>query len=98
VAETALRPGIDGEFNFGHGTLRTVADFNIFHRCNANEPSGEKAAWVLEQMRKSGLCKEPATLDFALGRRVFRMDLFQIAARQCSYENETKPSQQLAPA
>jgi ABC-type nitrate/sulfonate/bicarbonate transport system substrate-binding protein len=98
VAETALRPGIHGEFDFGHDCKRSVPNFNIFHRDNANVPSGEKAAWVLEQMRKSGLCKEPATLDFALGRRVFRMDLFQTTARQCTYENETKSSQQLAPA
>jgi ABC-type nitrate/sulfonate/bicarbonate transport system substrate-binding protein len=78
---TALRKGFDGEFDFGHGQIRTVPDFNLFHRNNANEPSSDKAAWALQAVRTSGLCKNPSAIDFALGRRVFRPDIFEEAVR-----------------
>jgi hypothetical protein len=42
VPESAMRPGIRGEINSGHGRVRVIRDFNIFHQRNANEPSGEK--------------------------------------------------------
>src|SRR4029077_7582366 len=42
----ALRRSFKGEFDFGHGRVRTVRDFCVFHRHDANEPSGDKAAWV----------------------------------------------------
>jgi len=81
VPESVLRLGMRGEFDFGHGQARVIHDFNIFHQRNANEPSGEKIAWVLQHMRDSGLCPEPSALNFALGRRVFRADIFEAAAR-----------------
>ncbi len=67
----ALRRAFDGKFDFGHGSVRTVADFSVFHRHNANEPSGDKAAWHL---RSSGLCKDAATLNFSIGPQVFRAE------------------------
>jgi len=77
----ALRPGFAAEFDFGHGESRAVPHFNIFHRNSANEPSGEKAAWVLQLVRASGLCRDATALDFNFGRRVFRADLFEQAVR-----------------
>jgi hypothetical protein len=105
VSAAALRSGITGEFDFGHGVTRIVRDFTVFHRDHANEPSGDKAAWVLQRMRASGLCKESAELNFPLGRRVFRADLFEKAVRLRSsnssilptYENEIEPDPTLVP-
>ena len=77
----ALRRSFETEFDFGQGCLRAVPDFHVFHRHGANEPSSGKAAWVFQLVRASGLCKDPGALDFALGRRVFRMDLFEQAVR-----------------
>jgi ABC-type nitrate/sulfonate/bicarbonate transport system substrate-binding protein len=74
-----LRHGITGELDCGHGVTRTVRNFTVFHRDAANEPAGDKAAWVLQRMRASGLCKDAADLNFSLGRRVFRFDLFEKA-------------------
>ena len=86
----ALRHGINGELDFGHGISRTISDFCVFHRNNANEPSGPKAAWALELLRASGLCREPAAIDAALGRRVFRPDIYDKAVRRRS-ARPTKP-------
>jgi ABC-type nitrate/sulfonate/bicarbonate transport system substrate-binding protein len=78
----ALRTGISGNFDFGRGGgIRVIPDFNIFYGPNANEPSGEKVAWVLQHMRDSGLCGNSTALNLALSRRVFRPDIFEKALR-----------------
>lgn len=87
-AEILLR-GLSGKLDCGNGVTRRISDFFMFHRDGANEPSGDKAAWALQLVRASGLCADPATLNFALGRRVFRNDLFQLAAKTLS-ENSTQ--------
>jgi ABC-type nitrate/sulfonate/bicarbonate transport system substrate-binding protein len=74
-----LERGIRGPFDFGQGNVRPVSDFCIFHGGGANEPSGEKAGWVLSNIRASGLCRDAATLNFALGRRIFRSDIYEQA-------------------
>jgi ABC-type nitrate/sulfonate/bicarbonate transport system substrate-binding protein len=100
VPTEALRRGIEGPFDFGNGLVRTVPEFNVFHRRNANEPSGERAAWVLQRLRASGLCKEP--LNFSLGRRVFRSDLYENACSlrhtdSIPHENDPQTETELAP-
>jgi ABC-type nitrate/sulfonate/bicarbonate transport system substrate-binding protein len=79
VAETALRDGITGEIDFGHGTERAVRDFCVFYRGDANEPGGGKAAWSLELVRASGLCPDPAAISFAFAKKIFRADIFHQA-------------------
>jgi len=77
----SLRHGFSGDFDFGQNRVRTVRDFSIFHRNDANEPTTEKAAWVLQLIRASGQCPDPSALNFALGRRVFRADIYEKAVR-----------------
>ena len=79
AAADSLRHGITGEMDFGHGTERTVPDFGIFHRDHANEPGGDKAAWVLDLIHASGLGKEPFTVNFSLARKIFSADIFEKA-------------------
>jgi ABC-type nitrate/sulfonate/bicarbonate transport system substrate-binding protein len=75
----ALRRVFDGNFDFGHGRVESLPDFTLFHQHDANEPSDAKAAWVLRHLRQSGLYREDPALDAALGREVFRIDLFEKA-------------------
>ena len=82
VPVDSLRHGIDGNMDFGHGTERTLRDFCIFHRANANEPSGEKAAWTLDVIRASGLCPEPLAINFAFAKKIFRTDIFEKAVER----------------
>lgn len=81
VSEAALRNAVNDRLDFGHGISRQMEDFCIFNRNDANEPSGDKAAWALELVRTSGLCQEVSALNFALGRKVFRPDIFDRAVR-----------------
>jgi ABC-type nitrate/sulfonate/bicarbonate transport system substrate-binding protein len=94
VAESALRRGIDGEIDFGHGHERTIRDFCIFHRGGANEPSGDKAAWTLEILRESGLCQDASAINFNFVRKVFRPDIFEQAVQlqpPTTIPHDTKP-------
>lgn len=76
VPAGVLRCGFSAEFDFGHGEVRSIPNFNVFHRHNANEPSADKAAWILQRLRTSGLCADASMLNVGLGQRVFRKDIF----------------------
>jgi ABC-type nitrate/sulfonate/bicarbonate transport system substrate-binding protein len=80
VSAEILRRGMSGKFGCGHEGNQ-APEFCVFHGNGANEPAGDKAAWVLELIRASGLCTAPSVLDFSLARRVFRADIFDQAVR-----------------
>jgi ABC-type nitrate/sulfonate/bicarbonate transport system substrate-binding protein len=79
VAESLLRHGIAGTLDLGHGLERVQQDFCVFYRKDANVPSGDKAAWVLDLVRASGFCPDPSAINFAFAREVFRPDIFKSA-------------------
>lgn len=81
VPAATLRHSLSAEFDFGHGEVRHVPNFDVFHRHNANEPSGNKAAWILQRLRASGLCKDASALTSELGQRIFRTDIFDQAVQ-----------------
>ena len=68
---------------------RRAEDFMIFAGESANEPSLSKAAWIFENLRDSGLCRDSATLTFAMAKRVFRGDLFERGLRLCKSNQES---------
>jgi ABC-type nitrate/sulfonate/bicarbonate transport system substrate-binding protein len=104
VPAAALRRGFSAEFDFGHSEVRYVPNFNVFHRHNANEPSADKAAWVLQGLRAGGLGADSLALNAALGRRVFRTDIFDEAVRlrnstsNSYHEKQTRSENKLVPA
>src|SRR5262249_549550 len=84
VPEAVLAPGLRAQIISGPAATRVVETLTIFHRHDANEPTSDKAAWVLQQMRDLLPGDEPATFGPVLGRRVFRADLFDQAVRHCA--------------
>ncbi len=50
-----LKLSLIGPFHDGTGGNRDVADFHIFHRNCANEPTSAKAAWLLNEFITHGL-------------------------------------------
>jgi ABC-type nitrate/sulfonate/bicarbonate transport system substrate-binding protein len=95
VAEHILLRGLDGNFDFGNSRVRSVAEFNIFHGDNANEPGADKAAWVLRHLRSRNLGRPLAQPNAALSRSVFRADIFEQAVRLrgSSHGNSEFPTQ-----
>jgi ABC-type nitrate/sulfonate/bicarbonate transport system substrate-binding protein len=102
VTAPLLLRGLDGVFDFGHGRVGTVPDFTVFSRDQSNEPGADKAAWVIRQIRLHGEYREPARLNAALGREVFRADLYEkaVALRNSNpaihHETKTEPQDALA--
>jgi ABC-type nitrate/sulfonate/bicarbonate transport system substrate-binding protein len=91
----AARPVLPGAGLPGRG------DFTIFARNNANEPSDDKAAWILDGLRDSGLCKQPELLNRASELQVFSSEPFHEALRACNpnqLENEDKNESEAEPA
>jgi len=91
----ALLHSFSGTFDFGNDLTRAVQDFCLFYGDNVNEPTAQKAGWVIQHLRESGLCKDTSALSFALGRQVFRSDIFERATRlrasNPSVTNEHEP-------
>lgn len=79
AAPQALRMSLCGTFNFGHGRVEKFPDFNIFHGGDANEPTAEKAAWVIDSMLASGVLADPALIQRETASSTFRADIFHQA-------------------
>lgn len=90
VPQSALRHGLGGGMDFGHNTERSVSDFCLFYQNDANEPSGDKAAWVFNLVRNSGLCPDPTAISFAIGRKFFRTDIYNQAVKLLDFKNQSK--------
>jgi len=86
TSAATLRPAFDAEFDFGHGHTRPVRDFVTFHRHDANVPSIDKAAWVINHMRARNLAAS-AVLTPSLARSVFRSGIYN---RACALRSPIK--------
>ena len=53
--EEILKRSLVGPLDLGTGKSTDVAAFHIFHRRDANEPTGERGRWLLEQFITHGL-------------------------------------------
>jgi ABC-type nitrate/sulfonate/bicarbonate transport system substrate-binding protein len=84
ISAEALRPGLTGDLDRGDGDSERSDYFTIFAQKNANEPSEDKAAWILNGLRDSNLCNDPAALNRTLGQRVFSVEIFDEALRLCN--------------
>jgi hypothetical protein len=77
-----LQPGLVGPFEFGDQARRSVLDLNIFHRHDANEPTDDKAAWLVSRLyeRLEQKSAEPRMFERTpVLKNIFRRDLFERA-------------------
>lgn len=75
----ALRMGMGGIFDYGHGRLEKQSRFHIFAADGANEPTPEKAAWVVDNLLTSGLVPDPTLIPRERAGDWFRTDIHQQA-------------------
>jgi ABC-type nitrate/sulfonate/bicarbonate transport system substrate-binding protein len=89
-----VRAGLSGPFEFGDGRSPAFLDLNIFHRNNANDPTDEKAAWImgwLYELLHSGARIFPSLARTPVLKNVFRRDAFERARRAVSNLPERNP-------
>ena len=79
---SALTPSLSGGFvrdEAGGSVPATAAPFHLFHGGGTNEPSADKAAWILRQMVAAGTITDRAVLTTPAVREAFRPDIFHRA-------------------
>ena len=75
----ALRMGMSGTFDYGHGRIEKHSLFHIFSGEGVNEPSPDKALWVVRNLLASGLVPDPSLVPVERAAEWFRADIFQQA-------------------
>ena len=78
VSAQALRLSLGGLFDFGNGRIEKVPDFHVFSRGGANEPTLDRAHWVIRQMHATGLA-DPLSTPQDAAAEWFRSDIFHRA-------------------
>ena len=101
ASPAALLLGLTGKFESGDEDFEPSDDFTIFSRCNANEPSSDKAAWIVEGLRESGLCKDSPLRNRAFEQQIFSSEAYDRALRlsnETQREDENKDALEDEPA
>ncbi|HEY2952196.1 MAG TPA: CmpA/NrtA family ABC transporter substrate-binding protein [Verrucomicrobiae bacterium] len=95
-----LQACLVGPFDYGHRRVEPHPDFMIFSRFRANEPSPDKAAWILGHLHTMGLIRDLSVLQSQAVRSAFRADLYLRArgvmlsqAREIALEIDTYEKQ-----
>ena len=92
--EEVIANSMIGTFEYEKGDVREVPDFNVFFRYNATFPYYSDAIWYLTQMRRWGQIAEqkPDSWYMDIARKVYRPDIYAIAAGELIAEGHLEPS------
>jgi ABC-type nitrate/sulfonate/bicarbonate transport system substrate-binding protein len=71
----ALRMGMGGSFDYGHGRVEKMPGFHIFAGGDTNDPTAEKATWVIHHLIAAGLVPDPTLIDEERAPHWFRTDI-----------------------
>lgn len=92
--EKVIANSMTGTFEYEKGDKRALPDFNVFFRYNATYPYYSDAIWYLTQMRRWGQIPEakPDSWYMDIAKKVYRPDLYAIAAKELVAEGKLKAS------
>jgi nitrate/nitrite transport system substrate-binding protein len=84
-----------GTWEYFKGDKRELPDFNVFFRHNATYPYYSDCIWYLTQMRRWGQINEAKSDEWYVetAKKVYRPDLYLIAAKQLVKEGKLKESE-----
>lgn len=77
----ALRTSLGGLFDYGHGRVEKLAEIHTFSRNNANEPTSEKADWLIRGLIEGGIVPDRLSIPATAAADCFRTDIFTHAKR-----------------
>ncbi len=83
-----------GTFEYEKGDKRPASDFNVFFRHHATYPYYSDAIWYMTQMRRWGQIAEakPDSWYAEMAKKVYRPDVYAIAAKELIAEGKMKAS------
>lgn len=74
-----VEASFSGNYQWASKQWRSVKGFNIFHDEYSNEPSRERALWVLDGMKEAGHLEGYRLTATKLATKVFRPDIYERA-------------------
>jgi ABC-type nitrate/sulfonate/bicarbonate transport system substrate-binding protein len=80
----AVRMSLSGIFDYGRGRLEKTGAQHIFYSEGANDPTSEKAEWVIDNLIRSGAVIDPTLIPSSTAANCFRRDLFHKALQLIS--------------
>jgi ABC-type nitrate/sulfonate/bicarbonate transport system substrate-binding protein len=84
------RRSLAGPFLYGNGRSEVSPDFHVFAGHDANEPTAEKADWVMKSVLATSAPDARQALDRMDLRQMFRADLYREAIREAAKTFATK--------
>jgi len=87
-----LRRTLGGPFHFGGGRLERVPGFHRFSGGDTNEPSADKAQWILENLLRLGAIENRTAIRTLSSGAVFRADLYEQALQMAAPLESTNRS------
>jgi ABC-type nitrate/sulfonate/bicarbonate transport system substrate-binding protein len=75
----AVRMSLGTSFDYGNGRIEKTGRQHIFYADGANEPTPEKARWIIDHLVKSGAVVDPALIPADTAENCFRADLYSQA-------------------
>lgn len=86
----AIRAGLSGTFDFGHGRVEKFTDFHVFSRGDANEPLPHRAEWIISHLEDCGLLNGPVAEASLVAGEIFRRDIYHQALSRLSASQPSK--------
>jgi len=87
---SSLLPCLEGPLHFGHDRRDKIPDMFVFHSEEANEPSADKGAWIINRLLRNGIYRDRLPIPSHGIHQNFREDLFtqtkQLISRNTIYE------------
>jgi len=99
--EEILRRSLSGPFPFGGQRTELVPDFHRFAGDDTNEPSIQKAQWILEHLLRLGAIQDRTAIRTLASGAVFRVDIYEEARKLIhanTAEQDNPDALELAPA
>jgi nitrate/nitrite transport system substrate-binding protein len=92
--EKVIANSMTGTFEYEKDDKRAIPDFNVFFRHNATYPYYSDAIWYLTQMRRWGQIADhkPDSWYMDIAKKVYRPDIYAIAAKELIAEGKLKAS------
>lgn len=78
----AVRMSLGSTFDYGNGRIEKTGGQHIFSRDGANDPSDDKANWVIANLIRSGTVPDPTLVAADTATRCFRSDIYHQALAQ----------------
>jgi ABC-type nitrate/sulfonate/bicarbonate transport system substrate-binding protein len=80
--EVVVAKSMTGTYDYGHGRIEKLPDFNVFSRYEATYPWRSHAVWFMTQMVRWGQVKPLSRGEYReAAERIYQVDLYREAAK-----------------